>query len=109
MDKLIVWKDRANPVYIQLSKLGAVLTAEEMAAITKAELKYSGVYYDSTAHPTAFDLTTIAAEGKIIIKPGLLEWTAGADIAELIIYDSVNTEGIMWMQIRITVKDDAIK
>lgn len=109
MDKLIVWKDRANPVYIQLSKLGTVLTAEEMAAITKAELKYVGVYYNSTDHPTVFDLTTLAADGKIVIKPGLLQWEAGADIVELIIYDALNVDGIMWKQIRVTVKDDAIK
>jgi len=107
MEKMTVWIDRSNPVYIELIKNGTALTEEEMAMITKVELKYKDVYYSSADYPNAFDLTTGATDGKLIVKPGLLEWEAGSDVVELIVYDAANTAGIMWLQLRTTVRDDA--
>ena len=109
MEAAIVWKGRANSIFIQLSKDGTVLTPEEIDLITAVELRYKGVYYGSLAYPTYFDLTTYRATGQIAIKPGLLPMPVGEDVVELIIYDSVNTDGIMWMQISVEVKGDVIR
>lgn len=107
MENMVVWKDRANPIFIQLTQGGVALESDDIDLITKAELHYKGGYYSSTDYPDYFDLSTYKADGKIVIKPGLLPLTVGNDAAELIIYDATNTEGLFWMQIATQVRDDA--
>ena len=107
MEKMTVWKDRSNWIEIELKKDGTTLTSDEIDAITKVELKYKDVYYDSTTYTDAFDLVTGRESGKLIIKPGLLDWEAGSDVVELIVYDAANTNGVMWMQIGTQVRADA--
>ena len=109
MEKLTVWNGRANPIYIQLSKMGSLLTADEMAAITKVEMKCANAFYSSEDFAECFDLTTFAAESKIMVKPGLLGLPVGQDTVEVIIYDSAKTEGIMWLQVRFVVSNEAEK
>jgi hypothetical protein len=102
--KITVWKDRANATSIQLLKNGTALTVEEMAAITKVGLIYKGTEYNSDDYPEAFDLSTEAATGSIVIKPGLLGWEVGQDNVEIVIYDAVNVEGIIWLQIKAKIQ-----
>ena len=104
---MTVWKDRANSTSIQLLKNSTVLTEEEMGLITKVGLRYKGAYYNSEDYPDAFDLVTLASEGKVVIRAGLIPLAVGSDAVELLIYDIFNVAGIMWMQIAMVVRDDA--
>jgi len=110
METMTVWKDRDNISYFELSKQGELLTTIEMAAITKAEIKYNDIYYDSDNYPTAFDWSTLGDESKIIIKFGLID--LGDNLSkdrksELIIYDADNISGVVWNQFIMIVKIDA--
>jgi len=110
METMTVWKDRNNISYFELSKQGELLTAIEMSAITKAEIKYNDLYYNSDDYPTAFDWITLESESKLIVKFGLID--LGDNLskdrkAELIIYDAVNTDGVVWNQFTMIIKIDA--
>jgi len=110
MEKWIVWKDRANQIEVPLlDSDGNAYDATAMGNITKVEIRYKGKYYDSVTLSDSFDLTTKAASGILIVKPGLMGWGAGSDIVELILYDAVNTDGIVYSQYAVYVKDDAEK
>ena len=107
LQQMTVWKDRANPTSIQLIKDGTALTEEEIGVITKVGIRYQGVYYNSESYPDAFDLVTLASEGKVVLRAGLIPLAVGSDAVELLIYDTFNVAGIMWMQIAMVVRDDA--
>lgn len=107
MQYMTVWKDRANPVAIELYRAGVILTTEQMGAITAISIRYLDIYYNSNDHTGIFDWATRAAEGILVIKPGLLPLAIGKDVVELIVYDSFNTEGLFWMQIATRVRGDA--
>ena len=109
-EKMIVWKDRDNPTYIQLQENEVNLTPGQMEAITKAEIYFDGNYYNSNDNPECFDLTTMKDESTLILHLGLLplhDGYAENDLAELILYDAVNTNGVVWMQFVIIIKTDA--
>ena len=111
-EKMTVWKDRDNPIYITMTEDGTNLTVEQMEAITKVEIFFDGVYYSSADYSDCFDLASKKDESKIIIYPGLLPLPddhATQDYAELIIYDASNTNGIVWMQFVMIVMTDAEK
>ena len=104
----IVWNDRDNAIKVMLKIDGVTLTQQEIEAITKVEIKYKDNYYNSIDDPTAFDLVTDKATGEISFSLGMLGLEVGSDSkAELIIYDVVNTNGIVWCQGKLKVKDDA--
>ena len=107
MQKLIAWKGRANANKITLSNKGKTLTADEIGNISKIEIKYNDIYYSSSIYPGAFDMSTEADSGAILIKPGLLPIPAGNDMAELVVYDAGNQEGIVWLQFIFVMRDDA--
>lgn len=106
MKTAVTYKDRDNVYYIKLKKNGALLTALEMAAITKFEIKFAGTYYNSVDNPTGFDITDATATIKIL--PNKLELPASdGDIVEVIVYDMANTSGVVWEQHILEIKDDA--
>lgn len=108
LQNITVWKDRANAASIQLIKNSVALDEVEMGLITKVSLRYKGVYYSSEDYPDAFDTVTSASEGKVIIRAGLIPLAVGSDVVELLIYDNYSTEGIMWTQIAVQVRGDAV-
>lgn len=99
------YKDRDNTFAIQLVKNGVAFTSSEMQAITKVELLFKEVYYNSTDHPSAFDWTTRESEGVVIFSLGTISAiVAGRDKgSELIIYSSDYTDGVVWGLLDINV------
>jgi len=107
IETAVVYEDRDNSFKLTLKKNNTTLTSSEMTAITKYEIRYNGVYYDSDTYPDAF--VPDNANGTIEIKPYELGLETGTDKVELIIYDSVNyTHGLVWEQFKLKVKSDAI-
>ena len=104
-----IYEDRDNPFTIVLSKNGAVLTELEMQAITKWEIRYDDVYYNSDDYPSAF--VANETESSLEIFPyafGLESSVKLGEVVEFIIYDAVNfTNGLVWDQFVLIVKADA--
>lgn len=113
----ILYVDRTNPFTLIFQKNGVNLTADEMDAITKFELRYksaadtAGVYYDSVTYPDAFVVD--AENAKVEIKPLSFAWkksSSRGDEVEVIVYDAGdNVEGLVWTFITIIVKSNAEK
>jgi len=108
-----IYTDRDNPITLILKEDDENITEAQMLAITKVGVRYdpddngAGVYYNSDDYPTKFDWTTNADEAKVTMKLGTL-LPAGYDRkAELLIYNAVNTNGIVWDQFRLKVSDEA--
>lgn len=107
-EEIIAWKDRDNPVYIKLQEDGADLSLEQMEAITKVEFCFNGVYYSSADNPTCFDLNTMKNESTVVVYPGLLPFPDDSVkqdyAAELIVYDSISQNGILWMRFHMFIR-----
>lgn len=98
-----VYKGRDNSIKFQLDVNGVPLTATEIADITKVELYFGGTYYESD---TDFPMTKDGPNGSIELAVGTLP--EGKDKkTELIVYDSINTNGIVWTQFSLTISGDA--
>jgi len=104
-----IYKDRANGFILLLKKDNVLLTSEEMAVITKYEIKYKDVYYDSDTYPDSFVADNNAAS--VTVKPEPFSLPASSkkgDTVELIIYDDAdNVAGLVWGQFTLIVKPDA--
>lgn len=83
------------------------LTEAEMSAITKVEIHYDDTYYDSDTYASGFDWTTYASSAKLVLKLGNILPVGRDRKAELIIYDAIHTNGIVWDQMDIKVSDEA--
>ncbi|MGB5217105.1 MAG: hypothetical protein WBN66_02285 [Smithella sp.] len=117
---VVIHKGTNAPVLVKLFDVdNSLLTAAEIAAITKIEVYYrpdtgaTPETVDSTSYAAGFDKTTYAARGEIMLKIGLVDFTAGRDRqAELIIYNATYTSGrvigLLDMQISDEVEDGAI-
>ena len=81
--------------------------AQDLSAVTKVELLYKGVTYDSDTDPNSFDFTTDGSDGKVHFKLGIIsDIETGTDSrSELVLYDPSNTNGIYWGYIGIKVTE----
>jgi len=111
-----VYKGHNSPFLLEIQKVnGDAYTKELMSGITRVYLKYipadgaSAEYADSNTHTSTFDWTTYAARGKLQIDIGLLDFTVGRDsAAEVVVYDSVWTEGRVVSQLDLQISDEAL-
>jgi hypothetical protein len=105
-----VYVGRDNTIDLLLKADGVVIALD--AAVTKMEMKFSSrlfgaEYINSESNPGVFDWDTKGADGIVIIALGGLAITAGKDSkVELIVYDNVNTNGIVWGTVPIKVITD---
>ena len=103
-----IYEDRDNSFTLTLKKNGTTLTSAEMAAITKYEIRYSDTYYDSDTYASAFVADN--SDGTVIVYPysfGLAASVKSGEVVEFIVYDATNTNGLVWDQFILIVKDDA--
>lgn len=82
--------------------------AQNLSSVTKVELVDQEGEIDpisSEDHPTWFiwDLSETGQRGKMIIRLGAAELTARTYIFRVVLYDSVNTNGIFWGRILVNV------
>jgi len=102
MSGMLFFNNRDNAEIVQLLEDGIAI---DLAAVTKVSVKFKGVFYDSTANPTAFDWTI--GSGRMILQLGKIATIpAGSDnAAEITIYDPTHPNGIVWGTIRIKITD----
>lgn len=100
----VVYSGYDNPHKYILKEDEVALTSSQMSAITKVAVRFSGETYDSDDFPDAFDWSTERDTGTLSVKLGRLGLPDGRDRkTELIIYDSVNTNGIVWATLNLNV------
>jgi hypothetical protein len=93
-----VYKDRSNTFSFQLTMDGVALSESEMQEITKVEVLFKKLYFNSDDYPAAFDWDSEASDGKIIFSLGLIDTIPkGRDAnSELIIYSPTFVDGRVW-------------
>ena len=107
MEQAICYKDRNNTFWISLHRNNIILSAAEMALITKFEIKHMNTYYNSIDNPTGF--TRDDANGRVKIKPFELDLTISKDLVEFLIYDAAdNTNGLYWDTFELSIRGDVI-
>lgn len=117
---ITVYKTRHSPftvtIFDPITKLA--FSETQINAITRAILKYtpsSGAtpeYADSNAagHEDVFTFNdAVAAQGRIVIDVGFINFTAGTDTAaELIIFTSNYPSGFVATTLNLTISEDAL-
>lgn len=87
-----VYNDRDNVVDLALYEDGTL--QELVGSVTAAAIVVNGTTYHSDDHATAFDWTV--GDGVLRLALGELELPTGKHPARLIIFDALNTDGIVW-------------
>jgi len=101
MIKEIVYIGRDNSIDLQLISDGV---AVDLAGVTKMHLKAAdGAFLvDSAVTPQCFDWT--AGDGTVIISLGDQDIPPLSYTCYLIVFDVVNTDGVVWDTVKITFK-----
>jgi len=102
-----VYRGYRNVFAKKLQKAGEVLNLQQMQAITKVGIVYSGTLYASNTYPTAFDWISRASEGVVSFSLGIIpDLPVGRDKkAEIIVYAEDYAQGIVWGIIDLQVID----
>ena len=95
----IVYNNRDNVISLSLLSDGNII---DHTSITRVQLKVGTVTLDSQTQPTWFNLTNAS---KITLKLGFAGLTAGKNLASLVVFDSLNPEGVVWGKLYLTVED----
>lgn len=75
-------------------KLLADGVAQDITNTTRMTLSFDTTLIDSDVHSGVFDWTD--GDGKLYLTLGAQTISAGTYESELIVYDAVNTDGIVW-------------
>ena len=108
-ESAITYSLRDNTFTVTLKLNNVALSEAVMTAITKYEIKYKGVYYNSVDNADGFVVDNTAAT--VVIKPYELVLPVGTDTkVEFIVYDAADyTHGIVWgTPFKLQIKKDAI-
>jgi len=82
--------------------LKADAVACDITNTTRMTLSFGAAYIDSDLHAGVFDWSD--GDGKLYITLGAQSITAGTYYSELVVYDSVNTNGIVWGSFTVMVQ-----
>ena len=112
MSKEFIYLGNANTIDRALRADGVVITALQMAAITRASMTFGSTVIDSDATDPSgvgagslFDCTTRADEGVIILDLSGETITPDIYVARLTIYDASNLDGFVWDTFTVQVLD----
>lgn len=75
--------------------------AQNITNTSRMTLSFGALLIDSAVHSGVFDWTI--GDGKVYITLGAQSITAGTYYSQLVVYDSVNTNGIVWGELTIMV------
>ena len=96
----IVYNGHDNTIDLLLKADGV---AEDLSSVTRMTLEVAGSTIDSDVSGAAFDWAT-GVTGKLILALGDEGLTAGSYRATLTVYDSTNTDGIVWGTFKVIVR-----
>jgi hypothetical protein len=107
MTPLVFYRGRDNVEYLTLSEGG---DAVDVASLTRVVLVSKTVTIDSSQYPGLFDWNATIPAGKnkgnkaLMLSLGDSNLTDGSYSFNLITYDSDNTDGVLWGNIRVSMK-----
>ena len=87
----IVYLGHDNSIDLKLLADGV---AVDITNTTRMTLEFDAILIDSDLHSDVFDWSV--GDGELDLTLGAQTITAGTYFTELVVYDSVNTEGIVW-------------
>lgn len=94
----IVFIGRDNAIDLQLqddSQTPGTLNNTDLSAATKVEVVINdGNSYDSTANPTVVMFNPVT--GVVTLKLGTMFTAENVYDAQIVVYDAVNTNGVLW-------------
>lgn len=104
-----LYLNRDNTIDRTLRADSTALSAVQMAAITRVTITFGDTTIDSDTagfgSGQPFDCDTRGSEGVLVMELGAQDIDAGQYLAELVVYDTANTNGIQWGTIPIVVED----
>lgn len=91
----VVFANRSNVISLRLLSGGL---AQDLTSVSRMTLEVEGTVLDSDVHTSAFDWTTNATKGEVVLNLGsfLTTPTNGYVPAELTVYDPVYSNGLVW-------------
>lgn len=95
----IVYLGHDNTIDLLLRADGV---AYDITSTTRMTLDFGGTVIDSAVHTSVFDWSD--GDGKLYLTLGDETIATGTYEADLVVYDSVHTNGIMWGMITILVE-----
>ena len=87
----IVYLTHDNSIDLKLLADGVAI---DITNTTRMTLEFDATIIDSDLHSDVFDWSD--GDGKLYLTLGAQTITEGTYYAELVVYDSVNTDGIVW-------------
>jgi len=98
----IVYNDRDNEINLLLK---ADDEAVDLSSVTKMELVVDDTTISSQDYPSAFDWTTPSTTGEVVLDLGGVGLEEGHYVVWLVVYDSANTDGIVWDKFHLVVRE----
>jgi len=104
-DREIIWLGRDNTIdFVLYSDQSSGSTVFDLSAVTQIDVTFgSGTTISSSTSPTLFSGVT-SSVGELTLQFGSANLTPGKYRSEVIVYDSSNSNGIVWDKIPIIVK-----
>lgn len=101
VEREVIYLDKDNSIDLLLKSDGS---AQDLSGVTHMEVVISGVTIHSKTSSTLFSGVT-SSTGQLTLKLGSAGGlTSGSYQAELIVYDTSNSNGIVWGEIPILIK-----
>jgi len=91
--KATIYTGRNNTFTVEFQDDGAVVN---LAAMTKVQVNVAGESYNSVDHAGLFDVSDVA-NGRITFDLGGQNIVEAEYNASIILFDGVNTNGIVWV------------
>ena len=98
----IVYEGHDNKINLLLRADGE---AVDLSSVTKMELKLDDTTISSQDYPSAFDWNSSSTTGEVILDLGDVGLEEGHYVAWLVVYDSTNTDGIVWDKFHLVVRE----
>ena len=103
MISLTVYKNRNNPISLQLKAGGIYQDIRDLSRVT---LEFGKQVIDSRTSASTFDWTTNGEDGQLDITLTLTnELKRGSYRSRLTVYDATYPQGLVWGDILINVED----
>lgn len=95
----IIYNNRNNALELSLQSDGTAIVHN---TLTRCQLIVGATTLDSNTTPALFDLTQA---DRLVLKLGSAGLTAGKHLARLVVFDALNTSGLVWGEFVLTVSD----
>ncbi len=106
----LFYRGKNNRACLQLKKTDCAtgqVSPVDLSGVTKTEIFFNGVNYDSDQYPQAFDWNVDPVNGRLDLMLGNIPTIDAAkdSKSEFSVYDPSNPDGVMWGLLFVQVRD----